>query len=417
MKKQVSCADEFDPNSLRMEQAVQRIHDTITTVNGSERIFIRNALGRILDKDVLSPINVPAYRNSAMDGYAINSKDLPSSGHTSLKIVARIFAGHPFEGAIRQGECARIMTGAPMPEGTDTVIMQEHVETDGENIRIDDIHSAGQNVRQAGEDLAKNGIALAKGTQIKPADMGLIASLGIAEVSVKRRIKVAFFSTGDELCSIGDQLQEGQIFDSNRYTLYGMLQNLGVEVIDMGIIADNKDLIRQAYSDASNCADVVITSGGVSVGEADFVKSLLEELGQVDFWKIAMKPGKPLTFGRLNKSYFFGLPGNPVSAMVTFYQFVKPGLLKLSGRTDYQPTTIRLKCADKLKKAPGRIDFQRGIMFQNENGDWMVRSTGPQGSHILNSMSLANCFIVLPLESNGIAAGEEVDVQVFEGIV
>ncbi|MDH5546547.1 MAG: molybdopterin molybdotransferase MoeA [Gammaproteobacteria bacterium] len=417
MDKQPSCADEYDPSSLDADLALQRILDRIRPLEGHVRLFLRESLGRVLDQDVLSPINVPAYTNSAMDGYAIRSQDLQGNDGTSLKVVGKAFAGHPFEGAIGSGECIRIMTGAPVPSGADSVVMQEHAQVNGDFINVSDVLRAGENVRHAGEDLSMGQPALLSGTLLRPADIGLLASLGIAEVRVKRKVRVAFFSTGDELKSIGEPLDKGQIYDSNRYTLFGMLYRLGVEMIDMGIIPDNKAEIRSAYEIASKNADAVITSGGVSVGEADFVKMLLEEMGDVHFWKIAMKPGKPLTFGQLQGSYFFGLPGNPVSAMVTFYQFVKPGLLKLMGIPPSPPLTIKVRSSENLKKRPGRKDYQRGILFQTAQGEWQVKSTGNQGSHILNSMSLANCFIVLPLESGGIKAGEWVDIQPFEGLV
>ena len=411
-----TCMDDFDPNSLTIEQARTRIHASISAVDGVESVAIRSALDRVLAVAVLSPIDVPAYTNSAMDGYAVSSTDLPSNGQNTLTVCGTALAGHPLEFAVKPGQCARIMTGAMLPEGTDTIIMQEHVERNGEVITIDDRHRSGQHVRRAGEDLATGQTVLEVGRFITPADLGLLASLGIAEVQVKRKLRVAFFSTGDELRSIGQPLQAGQIYDSNRYTLYGALTALGVEILDMGVIPDDRELIEQAFQQAAENADAMITTGGVSVGEADFVKETLDRLGQVGFWKIAMKPGRPLSFGQVGKASFFGLPGNPVSAMVTFYQIVLPALNQMMGKSQIEPVTIQARCVSALKKSAGRVEYQRGILEQDVQGQMVVRSTGHQGSHILRSMSLANCFIVLPMESSGAEPGEIISVQPFYGL-
>lgn len=416
VKTDPSCMDDFDPNSLLVEQALARIDEVVRPVEGFEKVAIRSSLGRTLAEDVLSPINVPSHTNSAMDGYAVNSADLPSTGNTSLKVVGTAYAGHPLEHPVGRGEAARIMTGAMMPEGTDTVLMQEHVERQDDSILLDDRHTAGQNVRQAGEDLAVGQVVLRSGRHIVPADLGLLASLGVAEIRVMRHLRVAFFSTGDELRSIGEPLQPGQIYDSNRYTLYGMLSAMGVEIMDMGVIPDDREAIQTAFRYAAENADAMITTGGVSVGEADFVKDTLDQMGEVNFWKIAMKPGRPLSFGQVGKAFFFGLPGNPVSAMVTFYQFVQPALKRLMGQTDVAPVRIPVRCLSALKKRPGRVEFQRGVLERGEDGSMQVRSTGNQGSHVLSSMSYANCFIIMPLESDGVAPGEEVEVQPFYGL-
>jgi molybdopterin molybdotransferase len=312
----------------------------------------------------------------------------------------------------------RIMTGGVVPAGCDTIVMQEHAEAKGDNVRIGGGHQRGQNLRRAGEDLKAGQIALKRGLLLRPAEIGLIASLGIGEVGVFRKLRVAFFSTGDELRSIGTALGAGQIYDSNRYTIHGMLTRLGCDAIDMGVVRDDPKLLEQAFADAAAAADVVITSGGVSVGEADFVKDLLERLGEVVFWKIAMKPGRPLAYGRIANAHFFGLPGNPVSVMVTFYQFVRDALLKLSGRDPLPPLpAFTVPCTSNLRKAPGRTEFQRGVLTQDASGHWSVRVTGEQGSGILSSMSEANCFIVLPEAQGNVAAGTSVQVQVMEGIV
>ncbi len=411
-----SC-DDFDPNSLRVDEARARILDTLNTVKGVEQLAVRQCLGRVLAEDIHSTIDVPSHTNSAMDGYALRGSDIPAEGTASLRMIGRALAGVPFTGRVEAGQCVRIMTGAMMPQGADTVIMQEDVSVEGERIAIGAGHKPGQNVRQAGEDLATGDRVFSAGKFITPADLGMLASMGIAEVRVWRRVRAAFFSTGDELRSVGQLLGDGQIYDSNRYTLHGMLTRLGVELLDMGVIADRRNEIEAAFQDASQIADVLITSGGVSVGEADYVKEALEKIGEVNFWKIAMKPGRPLAVGRIGHCHFFGLPGNPVSAMVTFYQFVQPALQKLSGREVSPPLLLKARTTSRLKKTPGRIDYQRGWLETDEQGELVVHSTGQQGSGMLSSMGKANCFIVLPLESKGVEAGNLVTVQPFAGLI
>jgi molybdopterin molybdotransferase len=414
----LSCADDYDPDSMPVEKARALIARFLSPVTARERAPVRSALGRVLAEDVISPINVPAHDNSAMDGYALRYADLVPDAETVLTLAGTVFAGTPYRAALRPGECVRIMTGGVIPAGADTIVMQEHTRTEGERVVIGPGHKKGQNLRRAGEDLAAGQVALRRGQPLRPAEIGLIASLGIGEVSIYRRLRVAFFSTGDELVSIGMQPKEGQIFDSNRYTLYGMLARLGCELIDMGVVRDQPPLLERAFREAADCADVVITSGGVSVGEADFVKELLNRLGEVVFWKIAMKPGRPLAYGRIGRAHFFGLPGNPVSVMVTFYQFVRDALLRLSGIDPVAPLpTFKVPCTSALKKAPGRTEFQRGVLERDTHGNWTVRVTGDQGSGILRSMSEANCFIILPTEQGNVVPGTLVDVQVLEGIV
>jgi molybdopterin molybdotransferase len=404
-------------NSLPIDEALRRIEAALQPVCGLEKLSIRDALGRILAEDINSTINVPHHTNSAMDGYALAARDIPSSGTRGLAVIGTAWAGRPFAHEVKPGECVRIMTGAKMPAGTDTVVMQERVRAAGDVLPIDTAIEPGANVRQAGEDLAIGQQVLAAGTPLNPAELGLLASLGTPEVSVHRRPRVAFFSTGDELRSPGEPLQEGQIYDSNRYTLYGMLSRVGVERLDMGVISDRREAIEQAFTDAAAQADVIITTGGVSVGAADYVTETLQKLGKVDFWKIAMKPGRPLTFGTVQGAVFFGLPGNPVSAMVTFYQFVQPALYKLMGRTDAPTLRVRVPCVTRLSKARGRTELQRGVLHFDSRGRLVVRSTGDQGSGILSSMSKANCFIILPMESSGVDAETLVDVQPFEGLI
>ncbi|NOX75313.1 MAG: molybdopterin molybdenumtransferase MoeA [Gammaproteobacteria bacterium] len=416
-KQNLPGCDEIDSGVLRVDQARDNILSALSPVNGVEQVAVRSALGRILAQDVLATIDVPSHTNSAMDGYAILAADIPTGGSKKLNVVATVMAGAPIKQTIAVGECARIMTGGKMPAGTDTVIMQEHVKRVGDGIEITGGHKPQQNVRQAGEDLANGERVFGPGKKLSPADIGMLASMGIAEVRVRRRVRVAFFSTGDELCSVGQTLDDGQIYDSNRYTLYGMLKNLGVDFIDMGIIPDQREPLEKAFFTAAAEADVLITSGGVSVGEADFVKETLNKIGQVGFWKIAMKPGKPLAFGNIEGCQFFGLPGNPVSAMVTFYQFVQPALRHLMGEKNTAPLLLQLKTDVSLKKRPGRLEYQRGIMANNANGELVVRPTGAQGSGILSSMGEANCFIVLPLECSKVDAGQTVTVQPFAGLI
>ncbi len=402
---------------LTVERALARIGDAVEPITGFEQLALRSALDRILAEDICSPLNVPSYANSAMDGYAVRCADISAAAPVTLQIIGTALAGHPFAAGVGAGQAVRIMTGAKLPAGADTVIMQEDAARQGDSIVVAAGHRPGQHVRLPGEDMALGQVVLSRGQRINPAELGLLASLGIAEVKVTRRLRVAFFSTGDELRSLGEPLGDGQLYDSNRYTLHGMLRRLGAEIIDMGVVPDNREALDAAFRHATAMADVLLTSGGVSVGEADYVKETLERLGQVHFWKIAMKPGKPLAFGKLGNTAFFGLPGNPVSAMTTFYQIVQPILLKLMGQTGVRPLRLTLRCVDALKKSPGRTDFQRGFLYRDEQGELVVRSTGPQGSHVLRSMSQANCFIILPADSGMVPAGSMVEVEPFAGLI
>jgi len=409
-----SCEDDYDLHSLSCEEALARLLAAVVPLADAERLALRAALGRILAAPITAPFAVPAHTNSAMDGYAVNARDLPAEGLRELKVVGSSFAGKPFTGEMNAGEAVRIMTGAVMPESADLVILQEQVLVEGDRISIDARHKRGQHVRAAGEDIPLGATVLPAGRRLTPSDLGLIASLGFGEVTVVRRPRVAFFSTGDELRSIGEPLGRGDIYDSNRYTLYGMLTRLGVDAIDLGVVRDDPDALSAAFDSAAAMADVIITSGGVSVGEADYTKEVLGRLGEVRFWKVAMKPGRPLAFGRVGKAAFFGLPGNPVSVMVTFYQFVQPALEKLMGTTPRLPWTLSAKTTTTLKKRPGRVEFQRGCLSRDAQGQLLVTATGDQGSGILSSMSSANCFIVLGMEVAKLEAGSEVQVQLFE---
>jgi molybdopterin molybdotransferase len=414
---QASCADDYDPDSMPVAKARAFIHQFLVPVKGVLRVPVRSALGRVLAEDVVSPVDVPAHRNSAMDGWAMRGADL-AAGEATLNEIGTSFAGRPFSGRVDTGQCVRIMTGGVVPEGADTVVMQERAQANGRSITFAAGQKLGQNVREAGEDLRRGSVALARGRIVRPAELGLIASLGVGEVAVHRPLRVAFFSTGDELKGIGTTLAEGEIYDSNRYTLHGMLQRLGCETLDLGVVRDDPQLLERAFEEASGIADVVITSGGVSVGEADFVKGMLGRLGEVVFWKIAMKPGRPLAYGRLAGAHFFGLPGNPVSVMVTFYQFVRDALLVLSGAHPVESVpTFTATCSARLKKVPGRTEFQRGILSRAADGALTVRPTGEQGSGILKSMSDANCFIILGDTVGNVEPGTAVEVQLLEGVV
>ena len=412
-----SCMDDFDPNSLAVDTAMARILAVLQPVTGSESVPIRTALGRVLFADVLSNINVPGGTNSAMDGYAVNGESLPTSGTRELTVIGTSWAGKPFTGKVIPGQAVRIMTGGILPDGTDTVIIQERVKREGDRVHIGTDARRGDNVRQAGEDIAVGSRVLQAGSRLTPADIGLLASLGMGSIEVRRRLRVAFFSTGDELRSIGEELRPGDVYDSNRYTLHGMLTRLGAEFTDLGVVRDERSALEAAFVQAAVSADVIITSGGVSVGDADFVKEILLKTGQVEFWKVAMKPGRPLAFGRVENAWFFGLPGNPVSVMVTFYQFVQPALRRLMGENQHAALRIKVPCVSQLKKRPGRVEFQRGILERNPDGEMVVRKTGAQGSGILSSMANANCFIILPMESTGVEPGEVVEVEPFFGMV
>ncbi len=412
-----ACGGGHGTPALSVEEARERIIAELKPVAGVERVALRSALGRVLARDVHSALDVPAHTNSAMDGYALRAADLPATGTVELALVGTAWAGHPFDGMVTSGQCVRVMTGSLLPSGADTVVMQEQVEQRGEAILVRAGHKAGSNVRAAGEDLRKGTVVLTVGTQLMPPELGMLASLGIVEVHVRRRLRVAFFSTGDELRSLGEPLAAGEIYDSNRYTLYGVLARLGVDILDMGVVRDDPAATRQAFTEAAESADVLVTSGGVSVGAADYVKATLDAIGKVSFWQIAVKPGRPLAFGRVRDAVFFGLPGNPVSVMVTFHQFVAPALRYLMGQKHYDPPySFKVRCASRFKKGRGRTEFQRGVLRRDERGELVVDSTGPQGSGLLHSMSTANCFVILAAEIDGAEPGTLVDVQPFYGV-
>ncbi|MDH3387900.1 MAG: molybdopterin molybdotransferase MoeA [Gammaproteobacteria bacterium] len=410
-----SCADPSDPASLSLSEALARIETRVLPVHACERLPIRECLGRVNNEAVKSPHNVPPLPNSAMDGFAIAIASLQRDGIAELEEVGTAYAGLPFAGSCGKGQCVRIMTGALIPDGADAVIMQEQAEVDDAGkIRIDSDHRIGENIRQAGEDVRQGETVIEAGERLSPADLGVLASLGLSQLQVKRKPVVAFFSTGDELVAVGEPLQPGKIYDSNRYSLHGMLSRLAVDIIDLGVVRDDPDSIREALSRAASQADLIISTGGVSVGEADYIKPALAELGTTEFWKIAIKPGRPLAFGQIGASIFMGLPGNPVAVMVTFSQFVEPAIEVLSGARLRPPALFRARALDAMRKKPGRYEFQRGIATLAEDGQWQVGKTGKQGSGILTSMSRANCFIVLPDDNAGVEPGDEVDIQFFD---
>ncbi len=417
MNDRTSGADLKSGVLLTVDAALSRILDSVKQVEDSEEIDIRHAMGRVIARPVISPIDVPSHTNSAVDGFALRRSDLPSSADATFHLAGSVYAGQTFEGSVGPGECVRIMTGAPIPAGSDTVVMQEDAEVVQGKVRIGTGHKPGQNVRQAGEDLARGREALASGKRVGPAEIGLLASLGLATVEVKKKARIAVFSTGDELRSMGEPLGEGAIYDSNRYILQAMLERPGVDIVDMGIIPDRRDDIQAAIQEAAGKSDMVITSGGVSVGEADYVREILEELGGINFWKVAMKPGRPLAFGSVGDACFFGLPGNPVAVMVTFYQFVQPALRVIMGEDRAASARFKVPCHTRMRKRPGRTEFQRGALYREPDGTLAVRSTGKQGAGILSSMSQANCFIVLGIDQGNVAPGDIVEVEPFYGLV
>lgn len=405
----------YDPQALPAQEVLNFLAQLVTVIHDTQDVPIFEALNRVIAQDVISPIDVPPHDNSAMDGFAFNGAELQPGQTLPLKVVGTALAGKAWQGTVKAGECVKIMTGAIMPLGLDTVAPQELCEVLAEEVRIPaNMLKAGDNRRLRGEDLNKDSPAVRKGTFVTPAAVGLLASLGLPSVKVMRRLKVAYFSTGDEILSLGEAPREGAVYDSNRYTVFGMLQNLGCEMIDMGVVRDDPVLLEAAFSKAAKEADAVITSGGVSVGEADFTKAMMKKLGDVVFWKIAMRPGRPMAVGRLTQgnhsAVLFGLPGNPVAVMVTFLAFVKPALQQMMGITETPPPLMRARSQEVMRKKPGRTEYQRGIVTRNELGELEVRTTGNQGSGVLSSMVQANCLIVLAHTQSTAQVGDWVDV-------
>jgi molybdopterin molybdotransferase len=396
---------------LSIEDALARIKNTIHPLKDSETVLLKNALGRILSEAVYAPINSPNETNSAMDGYAFSSAEITKGREFSLNLIGTSWAGRPFKGVLQAGQCIRVFTGAVVPSEADSIIMQEHVESDGQCIHFPIDTIGGQHIREVGEDMQQGSLLFASPKKLNAIDLGLLASAGVCEVSVSRPVKIAFFSTGDELTELGKPLFSGQIYDSNRYALHGLLNDINYIATDMGVIGDDKQLLEESFIEAAKNHDVIITTGGVSVGEADYVKEILSRCGEVNFWKIAIKPGKPLAFGKIGDCYFFGLPGNPVAVILTFQYIVSPALKHLLCATETKTIKLAAICTSTLKKAPGRQEYQRGILTQDAAGNFFVASSGKQGSNIMKSLSEANCYIVLPVACEGIQAGERVMID------
>ncbi|PCI20931.1 MAG: molybdopterin molybdenumtransferase MoeA [Piscirickettsiaceae bacterium] len=399
------------PNLLSLEQALTQIFTALPQSASYERLSLKHALNRVSSEDIHSVIDVPSFRNSSMDGYALHSRDV---GFKTLQIVGTSWAGKPYTANIKTGECIRIFTGAYVPNDCDCVVMQENVTRSKDSIKINISPQASDNIRNIADDTKHGQLIIKQGTAIKAAEIGLLASCGIADIAVYKALKVGFFSTGDELVSIGSQPSLGQIFDSNRYTIHAMIEQSGAIAIDMGVIADNPSAVEAALLSAAKHCDIIITSGGVSVGEADFITDVLAKIGKIGLWKIAIKPGKPLLFGSIDDALFFGLPGNPVSVMITYQQVLLPALHKMQGYSATQsPITLQATTAQTIIKQPGRTEFQRAYA-ENINGQLVVSTTGSQGSHVLSSMTKANCLIVLPQDSGDIAEGQLVNIQLLE---
>jgi len=406
----MGCCDA--PGLMPIEEAMDKMLSPIKPIQTTLQLPLSEAIGFVLAEDILSPIFVPPFDNSAMDGYAIRLADLAENN--VMPLTGKSFAGQPFEGDWPKGTCIRIMTGAKIPQGCDAVIMQENTEVIEQGIQFNQSDVKPQNnIRPTGDDINQGDVVLHKGARLTSRDIPMIATLGISHVTVVRKPRVAFFSTGDELKPLGETLAEGQIYDSNRYGIKPLIENFGCEAIDLGIIPDCQETLKATFEKAQSLADVVVTSGGVSVGEADYTKDILEELGQIGFWKLAIKPGKPFAFGKLSTAWFCGLPGNPVSAVLTMYVLVQPLLAKLAGHSEWKaPESIPAITRSAFKKAPGRTDYQRGI-YSIEDGKFIVETTGNQSSGAFRSMSLANCFVVLERERGRVEAGETVNIQLF----
>ncbi|HFF4040384.1 TPA: bifunctional molybdopterin-guanine dinucleotide biosynthesis adaptor protein MobB/molybdopterin molybdotransferase MoeA, partial [Vibrio cholerae O1] len=408
-----ACCDTLSPAFLSVEQGREKILSLISPLAETESVAIQECYQRVLAREVFSPNNVPAYRNSAMDGYALRSDDLERD---SYRVVAEVLAGSHYPKTVERGEAVKIMTGAPMPLGADTVVMREQATQNGELVSFAGAKiKAGQNVRQAGEDLAQGQAVFSIGQRVLSPEMGMLASLGFAHADAFRSLKVAIFSTGDEVQAPGGDIEPNSIFDSNRFTLTGLLKQLGCQVIDLGIIEDDEAKMMQVLEQAAKQADVVITSGGVSVGDADFIKSALEKLGQIDFWRINMRPGRPLAFGQIAGKPFFGLPGNPVAVMVSFINFVEPALRKMQGEQGWQPLKVNAIALEDLRSRQGRTEFSRGVYAFNTQGQLTVRTTGKQGSGILRSMSEANCLIEIAPAIDTVKVGESVTIIPLQG--
>jgi molybdopterin molybdotransferase len=412
----------YDPQALRAPAVNDFLGALVEPVADTETVGVFQALDRVLAADVVSPISVPPHDNSAMDGYALASADLATDRPTVLTAVGTAYAGTAWNGPVAAGQCVKIMTGAIMPAGLDTVVPVEFVQVEQDRVCVPPgVVRAGDNRRLLGEDLMQGQPALRRGDRLGPAALGLIASLGLATVSVYRRLKVAYFSTGDEILSLGEAPREGAVYDSNRYTVFGLLTRLGVEVIDLGVVQDEPAALEAAFRQAAAQADAIVTSGGVSMGEADHTKAMMRQLGDVACWRIAMRPGRPMAVGRLSQgqhpAVLFGLPGNPVAVMVTFLAFVRPALLQMMGARTPAPPLLKAHSLEALRKKPGRTEYQRGVVSTGPDGRLQVRTTGNQGSGVLRSMVEANGLIVLHHDQGNVSVGDAVDVMVFDGVI
>lgn len=398
---------------LPVAEALQAMQNQVKPLTETETVGLNAALDRVIARPIRAGINVPGYDNSAMDGYALRAAEADQP----LKVVGEAFAGHPFAAELPAGGCVRIMTGAQIPQGADAVVMQENVVRNDAEIQVQTAVSSGDNIRLCGSDITAGSVVLEAGQRLTAVQVGLLASLGIAEVDVIRKLRVALFSNGDELVIPGEPLQHAsQIYDSNRFTLTAMLQRLNVDIIDLGHIADDPEALESAFKQAMRSADIVISSAGVSVGDADHTKNTLAKLGSIEFWKIAIKPGKPFAFGRLGDAWFCGLPGNPVAAVVTLNQLVQPMLRRMAGETITAPLQLEAKAATAIKKRPGRTDFQRGRFTQRDGQLW-AEPVGSQSSAVLTSVAQANCFLVLEQARGAIAAGETILIQPFDQLL
>lgn len=429
----------YDPQALSADQVNEFLARLVEPVTGVQTVGLFEALGRVLAEDVTSPLSVPPHDNSAMDGFAFDGAQMSDTAALSLRVVGTALAGKAWQGRVGPGECVKIMTGAIMPAGLDTVVPQEFTRAEGDTVHIPPgLLRRGDNRRLLGEDLMAGRPALLKGERLTPAACGLLASLGLGSVKVMRRLRVAYFSTGDEILSLGEPPREGAVYDSNRYTVHGLLTRLGCEVLDLGVVRDDPALLEAAFRHAAQSADAIITSGGVSVGEADYTRAMMKQLGDVAFWRIAMRPGRPMAVGRIsgdisgesrrdpvvssykedsNSAVLFGLPGNPVAVMVTFLAFVRPALLRMMGARAAPPPLLRARSVEAIRKKPGRTEYQRGMVSAAPDGALSVRTTGNQGSGVLSSMVQANSLIVLHHGQGNVAVGDDVDVMMFDGVI
>ena len=415
LAKDPGCLAEYDPNAMEYQDAIKWIRQFIEPVKETQIIPIRESLGKVLSEDIYSPIDVPNYNNSAMDGFVFYKAQ--ENSPIMLEVIGSQLAGQSSNEKVLPGQAIQIMTGARIPNGGNTVIPIELVSYEGDKISINESPKIGANIRKIGEDVKKNELILKKGRCIRSSEIGLLASLGLPKVSVYRQIRVAFFSTGDEVVEVGNLLKVGQVYDSNNHTIGAMLERIGAEIVNLRIVSDDKNALKETLLSIVDEVDVIITSGGVSVGAADFMKEVLNEIGEVLFWKLSIKPGRPLAYGKINQTHYFGLPGNPVASMVSFYQIVQLQLKVLMGEVDYElPPLFKVKTDKAIHKKPGRMEFQRGILFRN-NDEWWVKPTGHQGSAILSSMSQANCFIVMGIHEGSTDSGDTVKVQLMEGFI